>query len=133
MKKIILICLCGLFMGCEFLAIVGIPKYNSYTKKGYAGEAKTQIKNIIQAAEMYANENGDYPPDCWETMKDEGFLAIKKSVINKWNFECDFAWEGEGGIVCATSTYEMSGGAWNTVCYDIDTGRFSGYGQSRNE
>ena len=131
MKKIILVCLCSLFMGCEVLAIVAIPTYNNYVKKGYATEAKTQIKNIVQAAELYATENGDFPPDCWETMKDEGFLEIKKSVTNKWEFECDFGY-GEGGTICATSTYEMAGGPWKRVCFDYDTGRFSGYGQNRS-
>ena len=133
MKKIILVCLCSLFMGCEVLAIVAIPTYNNYVKKGYATEAKTQIKNIVQAAELYATENGDFPPDCWETMKDEGFLEIKKSVTNKWEFECNFAEEGEGGTISATSTEEMSGGSGNTVEFDIDTGRFTGYGQSTSE
>ena len=133
MKKIILVCLCSLFMGCEILAIIGIPTYNNYVKKGYATEAKTQIKNIVQAAELYMTENGDFPPDCWETMKDEGFLEIKKSVTNKWEFECNFAEEGEGGWICATSTFEHPGGWGNWVCLDIDTGRFSGYGQSNDD
>ena len=133
MKKIILICLCSLFMGCEALAIVAIPTYNNYVKKGYATEAKTQIKNIVQAAELYATENGDFPPDCWETMKEEGFIEIKKSVTNKWEFECNFAEEGSGGSISATSTEEMSGGSGNTIEFDLDTGRFTGYGQSSSE
>jgi len=115
------------------LAAIAIPTYNNYVKKGYATEAKTQIKNIVQAAELYATENGDFPPDCWETMKDEGFLEIKKSVTNKWEFECNFAEEGEGGTISATSTEEMSGGSGNTVEFDIDTGKFTGYGQSTSE
>ena len=115
------------------LAAIAIPTYNNYVKKGYATEAKTQIKNIVQAAELYATENGDFPPDCWETMKDEGFLEIKKSVTNKWEFECNFAEEGEGGTISATSTEEMSGGSGNTVEFDIDTGRFTGYGLSTSE
>ena len=115
------------------LAAIAIPTYNNYVKKGYATEAKTQIKNIVQASEFYYTENGDFPPDCWETMKDEGFLEIKKSVTNKWEFECNFAEEGEGGTISATSTEEMSGGSGNTVEFDIDNGRFTGYGQSTSE
>ena len=115
------------------LAAIAIPTYNNYVKKGYATEAKTQIKNIVQAAELYMTENGDFPPDCWETMKDEGFLEIKKSVTNKWEFECNFAEEGEGGTISATSTEEMSGGSGNTVEFDVDNGRFTGYGQSSSQ
>ena len=131
MKKIILVCLCGLFMGCEVLAIVAIPTYNNYVKEGYAAEVKVQIRNIVQASEMYYTENGDFPPDCWETMKDEGYIEIKKSVTNKWEFECDFGY-AERGWVCATSTFAHPSGWGNTVCYDIDLGRFSGYGQSND-
>ena len=60
------------------LAAIAIPTYYNYVKKGYATEAKTQIKSIVQAADMYKSETGSYPPDCWETMKEEGFLDIKK-------------------------------------------------------
>ena len=56
---------------------------------------------------------------------------IKKSVTNKWEFECDFGY-AERGWVCATSTFAHPGGWGNTVCYDIDLGRFSGYGQSND-
>ena len=86
-------------MGCEFFAVIGIPKYFKYTEKGYGTEAKTQIKNILQAAQMYYSENGDFPPDCWETMKDWGYLEIKKSVTNKWEFECYFGEYGDGGTI----------------------------------
>ena len=115
------------------LAAIAIPTYNNYVKKGYATEAKTQIKNIIQASEIYYSNHGDFPADCWETMKDEGYLEIKKSVTNKWEFECNFAEEGEGGTISATSTEEMSGGSGNTVDFDMDTGKFTGYGQSSSE
>ena len=68
------------------LAAIAIPTYYSYVKKGYATEAKTQIKSIVQAADMYKSENGSFPTDI-TTMKDEGYLDIKKSVLKKWEFE----------------------------------------------
>ena len=64
-------------------------------------------------------------------MEKEGFLEIKKSVTNKWEFECYFADWGEGGTISATSTEDMPGGSGNTIEFDFDTGRFTGYGQSR--
>ena len=115
------------------LAAIAIPTYYNYVKKGYATEAKTQIKSIVQAADMYKSETGSYPPDCWETMKEEGFLDIKKSVTKKWEFECTFDEDGEAGQITATSTEEMSGGAGNTINYDKETGQFTGYGQGSEE
>ena len=115
------------------LAAIAIPTYYSYVKKGYATEAKTQIKSIVQAADMYKSENGSFPTDI-TTMKDEGYLDIKKSVLKKWEFEFSFDDDGETGTVTATSTDEMSGGAGNKVEYDKETGKFTGYGQgSGNE
>ena len=62
------------------LAAIAIPTYYNYVKKGYASEAKTQIKSIVQSADMYRSEYGSYPPDCWETMDEMGFIEMKKSV-----------------------------------------------------
>ena len=72
------------------LAAIAIPTYYSYVRKGYATEAKTQMKNIVQASEIYKMENDSYPPDCWETLKEEDYLEIKKSITKKWEFECSF-------------------------------------------
>ena len=111
------------------LAAIAIPTYYSYVRKGYATEAKTQMKNIVQASEIYKMENDSYPPDCWETLKEEDYLEIKKSITKKWEFECSFDEDGEGGIIFATSTEEMGGGGGNLIVYDKASGLFSGYGQ----
>ena len=109
MKRMILISLSLLLFSCE--AAIAIPTYYSYVRKGYATEAKTQMKNIVQASEIYKMENDSYPPDCWETLKEEDYLEIKKSITKKWEFECSFDEDGEGGTLSATSTEEMGGGA----------------------
>ena len=130
-KKVLLILITLLSAGCEVAIIggIGIPTYYSYVRKGYATEAKTQMKNIVQASEIYKMENDSYPPDCWETLKEEDYLEIKKSITKKWEFECSFDEDGEGGIIFATSTEEMDGGAGNLIVYDKASGLFSGYGQ----
>ena len=140
MKKIILISLSLLLVGCDVVILVIAENsrelsrlYNvtfRYTST-FSTEAKKQIKYIVQASEIYKTENGQYPPDCWETMKQEDYLEIKKSITKKWEFECSFDDDGESGTVAATSTEEMGGGAGNKLEYNKETGRFSGYGQSR--
>tara|TARA_Y100000996_G_scaffold385720_1_gene343273 strand:+ start:1033 stop:1452 length:420 start_codon:yes stop_codon:yes gene_type:complete len=114
------------------LAAIAIPTYYSYVKKGYATEAKTQLKSIVQAADMYYSERGEAAPDV-ETMEAEGFIEIKQSVKNKWEFELNLDPTGDGGSCSATSTEEMSGGAGEVVTYDVATGKFTGYGQGTQE
>ena len=139
MKKIILICLSFIFISCD-VAIYMIAENSARFRSLYnvtfrptstfSLMAKTQIKNIVQASEIYKMENDSYPPDCWETLKEEDYLEIKESITKKWEFECSFDEDGEGGTVSATSTKEMRGGAGHRIRYDKETGKFRGYGQS---
>ena len=52
-------------------------------------DAKVQIKNIAQSAEIFYQENQDWPADCWEEMNAQGYLDIKTSTTKKpfctWN------------------------------------------------
>tara|TARA_A100001015_G_scaffold153318_1_gene170125 strand:- start:4638 stop:5726 length:1089 start_codon:yes stop_codon:yes gene_type:complete len=107
----------------------------SYPRKGYvteSNEAKYQMKNIVQASEIYKMENDSYPPDCWETLKEEGYLEIKESITKKWEFECSFDEDGEGGTLSATSTEEMRDGGGKKIEYNKETGKYTGYGQSNS-
>ena len=44
------------------------------------GSGGPSTKNIVQASEIYKMENDSYPPDCWETLKEEDYLEIKESI-----------------------------------------------------
>ena len=138
MKKIILISLSLLFVGCEAAILVIAENSNRLTHlynitfrpaSTFSTKAKTNIKNIVMASDIYMTENGQYPPDCWETLKVEDYLEIKRSITYQWEFECWFDEDGERGSVSATSTEEMGGGAGHKVMYNKETGRFTGYGQ----
>tara|TARA_B100000401_G_C52759204_1_gene697269 strand:+ start:355 stop:786 length:432 start_codon:yes stop_codon:yes gene_type:complete len=109
------------------LATVAIPTYFKYVQKGYASDAKIQIKNIYMSADMYKQENGEYPSDLSDM--EDGYLDLKPSVLEKWGFELDIDESGETGTIVATSTDKMGGGADNVITYDIATGVFTGYGQ----
>ena len=98
----------------------------------YAKEAEIQIKNIVKSAGQYILNNGELPPDCWETMREEGFIEIKNTVTENWEFECSWEWDnvdGMLGTVTATSTDENDAGPGNSIEYDIEYEEFSGYGQ----
>ena len=113
------------------LATVAIPTYFSYVEKAYASDAKTQIKNILMNADIYRQEQGNYPDDITEM--ENGYLDIKQSVKEKWSFEIDLSEDGTTGTIMATSTEKMDGGADKIVTFDVETGKFTGYGQGDEE
>ena len=115
------------------LATVAIPTYFKYVERGYASDAKVQIKNILQNAELYFQENGSWPPDV-ETMDDEGYIELKKSIKNKWEFTIQLEDnDGTSGQISATSLPGMQGGEGHQIIYLVDEGEYVGYGQKRQE
>ena len=45
------------------LAAVAIPTYFKYVERGYASDAKVQIKNILENSKLYYSENDEFPED----------------------------------------------------------------------
>ena len=116
------------------LATVAIPTYFKYVERGYASDAKIQIKNILQNAELYRQETGQWPTDV-ETMMAEGFIELKRSILNKWEFTVQLEDNemGTSGQISATSLPAMLGGEGHQVVFLVDEGEFVGYGQKRQE
>ena len=116
------------------LATVAIPTYFKYVERGYASDAKVQIKNILQNAELYRQETGDWPTDV-ETMNAEGYIELKRSILNKWEFTIQLEDDevGTSGQISATSLPGMQGGEGNQIIYLVDEGEYVGYGQKRQE
>ena len=117
------------------LATVAIPTYFKYVERGYASDAKVQIKNILQNAELYRQETGQWPTDV-ETMMAEGYIELKRSILNKWEFTVqleDNNLGGSSGQISATSLPAMRGGEGHQIIFLIDEGEYVGYGQKRQE
>ena len=116
------------------LATVAIPTYFKYVERGYASDAKVQIKNILQNAELYRQETGQWPTDV-EIMMDEGFIELKRSILNKWEFTVQLEDNemGTSGQISATSLPAMHGGEGHQVIFLVDEGEYVGYGQKRQE
>ena len=116
------------------LATVAIPTYFKYVERGYASDAKVQIKNILQNAELYRQETGDWPTDV-ETMIAEGYIELKRSILNKWEFTVQLEDNemGTSGQISATSLPAMHGGEGHQVIFLVDEGEYVGYGQKRQE
>ena len=46
--------------------------------------------NLLEWFDYYLN-NGSMPSDCYEEMEEFGYIEMKQSVIQEWEFQCD--WE----------------------------------------
>ena len=116
------------------LATVAIPTYFKYVERGYASDAKVQIKNILQNAELFRQETGQWPTDV-ETMIAEGYIELKRSILNKWEFTVQLEDNemGTSGQISATSLPAMHGGEGHQVIFLVDEGEYVGYGQKRQE
>ena len=128
MRIITIIAPCLILFSCK--TIIGKLGENTYAK-----EAEIQIKNLVKSAGQYMSENGELPPDCWETMKEAGYIEIKTAVVKNWEFECSWQWDytyGMVGTVSATSTDENNAGPGNTIGFDIEYENFTGYGQGES-
>ena len=116
------------------LATVAIPTYFKYVERGYASDAKVQIKNILQNAELYRQETGQWPTDV-ETMMAENYIELKQSILNKWEFTLQLESNdmGTSGQISATSLPGMQGGEGKQIIFLVDEGEYVGYGQKRQE
>ena len=113
------------------LAAVAIPTYFKYVERGYASDAKVQIKNILENSKLYYSENDEFPEDV-KIMNEGGYANVPEATLRKWDFTLDLTYdEGTGavtGSVTAESLEEMKGGVGKVLVYDVVMGKFMGYG-----
>ena len=92
---------------------------------------KQKLKTLLEECKIWKTTNEDFPSDVQE-MIDEGAGNISKSTLKKWAFEIDLNSDSYGGYIegsiIATSLEDMPGGADKKVCFDVETGKFTGYG-----
>jgi len=120
-KTIFIITLLILLGGCNI--------YFDYVKRGYATDAKIQLKSIYEASKLYRSENGYYPADVVDLIVDN-YLNIPKSTLDQWDFEINIGDDGEVfGTIIATSLEDMPGGAGHYLEFDVQNEEFRGYGQ----
>ena len=112
------------------LAAIAIPTYFKYVERGYASDAKVQMKNILENSKLYYSENDEFPEDV-KIMNEEGYANVPESTLRKWQFTIELSYESSQGIsgtVTAESLDEMKGGAGKIITYDVQLGKFLGYG-----
>ena len=112
------------------LAAIAIPTYFKYVERGYASDAKVQMKNILENSKLYYSENDEFPEDV-KLMNEEGYANVPESTLRKWQFTIELTYESSQGItgnISAESLDEMKGGAGKILMYDVQQGKFLGYG-----
>jgi prepilin-type N-terminal cleavage/methylation domain-containing protein len=109
------------------LAGVGTPIYLSYVEGARAAEAQTTISAIVSTEKIFYQKHGRYATLEELTSKNK-HLSMDASTELNWNFEI-VATESDLKKVSAMSTEDMPGGAGKSVEFDVQTGKFSGYGQ----
>ena len=114
---------------------IAIPTYFALTENAYSKEAQIQMKDMAKSASNYYLKEGEMPPDCYETMVTTGDIEMQQAVIDSWDFECSWEYDGVqmSGTITATSTDANDAGAGKSIEYDILNGDFTGYGQGTDE
>lgn len=108
------------------LAAIAVPTYLEYVKSARASEAKSVIGNLYNASKMYRQTYGSWPTAV-EELERTGQIDVDLSTKRQWTFELGIQ-EGGGGEIKAISTADMEGGAGHEVIFDVETGRYTGYG-----
>jgi type II secretion system protein G len=111
------------------LAAISVPIYIEYVKGARASDAQSTIGAIHNAVKMYYQDLGTYPSDVDE-LETLGYLTMDDGTKRQW----EFTLIGDPiAQIEAVSTAEMKGGAGHSVLYDVQTGRYIGYGLPSDE
>ena len=107
------------------LAGVGTPIYLNYIRSARSADAQTTISAIVTANKIHYQKYDSYTNEIEDLRKDG--VEIDQATRNNWTFEID-ASDKQFATVKATSTEEMPGGSGKLVEYNVQTGKFTGYG-----
>ena len=111
------------------LAAISVPIYIQYVQGARASDAQATIGAVYNSVKMYRQDYGD-DPGAIEQLEEQEYLEIDEGTSRQWTISLI------GNPVTqieAISTAEMKGGAGHVVLYDVQTGRFTGYGLPTDE
>jgi prepilin-type N-terminal cleavage/methylation domain-containing protein len=108
------------------LAAISVPIYIQYVEGARASDPQATIGAIFNACKMYRQDAGQYPTDL-NILQNQEYLEIDRSTMDQWEFQI-VGNPNNLEQIMATSTERMKGGAGQIVIYDVQTGKFTGYG-----
>lgn len=96
-----------------------------YRQGMHASDAQAAIGAIYNATKMQNQDLGKTPKSIHELIENK-YLVMEEKLLKEWKFSL----VGSNPItqIKAVSTSEMVEGTGHTIVYDIQTGRFSGWG-----
>lgn len=112
------------------LAAISVPIYIQYVQGARASDAQATIGAIYNSTKMYRQDTGEDATSV-EQLQELEYLEIDEGTERQWEFQLigsDPITQIEG-----VSTAEMKGGAGHVVLFDVETGRFTGYGLPTGE
>ncbi len=112
------------------LAAISVPIYIQYVQGARASDAQSTIGAVYNSVKMYRQDYGEDPTSV-EELEEMEYLEIDEGTTRSWTLSLI----GSNPVtqIEAISTAEMKGGAGHVVLYDVQTGRFSGYGLPTDE
>jgi type II secretion system protein G len=112
------------------LAAISVPIYIQYVQGARASDAQATIGAIYNSTKMFRQDTGEDPTSV-EELEELEYLEIDEGTARQW----EFSLVGQDPItqIEAVSTAEMKGGAGHVVLFDVETGRFTGYGLPTGE
>ena len=116
----------GFLSSCEIaLPALAIPIYIQYVQGSRASDAQASIGAIYNATKMHRQDFGEEPKSVEELIEQQ-YLELDEITAKEWTFH--LIGSNPITIIEAVSTSEMKGGAGHVIIFDIQTGRFMGYG-----
>jgi len=112
------------------LAAISVPIYIQYVQGARASDAQATIGAVYNSVKMYRQDYGEDPTSV-EELQELEYLEIDEGTERQWTVSLI----GSNPVtqIEAISTAEMKGGAGHVVLFDVQTGRFTGYGLPTEE
>ena len=112
------------------LAAISVPIYIQYVQGARASDAQSTIGAVYNSVKMFRQDFGEDPTSV-EQLQELQYLTIDDGTLRQWAFTLI----GQDPVtqIEAISTAEMKGGAGHTVMFEVQTGRFTGYGLPTDE
>ncbi len=112
------------------LAAISVPIYIQYVQGARASDAQATIGAVYNSVKMYRQDYGEDPTSI-EELQELEYLEIDEGTERQWTFS--LIGSNPVNQIEAISTAEMKGGAGHVVLFDVQTGRFTGYGLPTDE
>ncbi|MFH1863214.1 MAG: prepilin-type N-terminal cleavage/methylation domain-containing protein [bacterium] len=108
------------------LAAISVPIYIQYVEGARAADPQATIGAIYNACKMYRQDQGEYPTDV-NILEEQEYFEIDPATKEQWEFSIVGS-QTQMQQIIGTSTDKMRGGAGQVVYYDVEIGKFTGYG-----